>query len=160
MNTEQQLKLQAYLDGELSDREAGQVADWLAQNPAAQSLLAELTMTKTALVSNEVEFKLPESREFFWSKIERDIRQQEKSSAPSAQPVSIRAWLHRFLIPVSAAAVLALLCAVVLTKPSAFETAQLGETVSLNEEMGAINFRSESEQMTVIYLYDKTSDTE
>jgi len=74
MNEEFQLKLQAYLDGELSKKETREVETWLASDKEAQLLLAELKTTNRALSIFEQELKLPESREFFWSKIQREIR--------------------------------------------------------------------------------------
>ena len=49
MKLESELKLQAYLDGELSPRQARKVSAWLAQDQEAQQLFAELKNTKTAL---------------------------------------------------------------------------------------------------------------
>lgn len=159
MNHEQQLQLQAYLDGELSDREARKVVDLLASSEEAQKLFAELQYTRNALVENEPEYKLPESREFFWSKIEREIRQS--TPKPVVQPgLSIFAWLQRYLMPVSVAAVAAIIGFVVLNKPDTMQTAYAyGEIESLSEELDSISFRSEADRMTVIYLYDSSSDS-
>ena len=74
MNEEFQLKLQAYLDGELSDKETREVEARLSSDNEAKALLVELQNTRAAFLMFEKELKLPESREFFWSKIERDIR--------------------------------------------------------------------------------------
>ena len=73
MNLEFELKLQALLDGELPEREAAEVEARVKADPQAQALLDELRMTTTALRGNELERALPETREFFWSKIERTI---------------------------------------------------------------------------------------
>ena len=42
MKQEQEFKLQAYLDGELPEAEARQVADWVAKDAEAAALLSEL----------------------------------------------------------------------------------------------------------------------
>src|SRR5688572_20102616 len=108
MNPDQQLKIQAYLDGELSEREGKQVADLIANNSEARLLFGELQMMKTALADNEVEVKLPESREFFWSKIQRDIRAQEPVEVVERAPsLSFFGWLQRYLVPIGAAAAVA-----------------------------------------------------
>lgn len=160
MNPDQEFKIQAYLDGELTDSEAREVSTWLAKDKDGQLLLEELRMMKTALTQNEPELKLPESREFFWSKIEREIQRQEAQPAPEAQRASIMAWLHRYLVPTSAAAAFLIAGILVFNQPKSFEgglaQSRLGETEALNEEMGSISFRSESDRMTVIYLYDKS----
>ena len=73
MNVELGIKLQAHLDGELTGRDAQQVAALLESDVEARALFNELQQTRTVLKGNEPEFRLPESREFFWSKIEREI---------------------------------------------------------------------------------------
>ncbi len=84
MNEEQQIKLQAFLDGELTEAETRDVANWLARDPGAAALLGELKNTRAALAHFERPIQLPESREFFWSKIERQI--QSESPEPAAVP--------------------------------------------------------------------------
>jgi anti-sigma factor RsiW len=108
MNEELSLKLQAYADGELSGREAGEVADVVAKDAEARALLAELKNTRSALAGYEAEIKLPESREFYWSKIEREIRRLEKTEAPRPEISLFAAW-RRLLVPAGALAVLVLL---------------------------------------------------
>ena len=73
MEYDAQLKLQAWLDGELPEAEAKEVAKWVAQDPEAALLQGELKNTRQALAAGEKPMQLPESREFFWSKIEREI---------------------------------------------------------------------------------------
>ena len=110
MNFEAQLKLQAYLDGELPEGERRAVESSLAQDADAAALLAELRQTNAALATFEAEIKLPESREFYWSKIEREIRRQEQAARAQARPAWWR-WVAswRALVPVGATAALALL---------------------------------------------------
>lgn len=115
MNEELQLKLQAYLDGELTDREAEAVGNLLARDSAAQSLLVELTNTREALVAHESACKVPDSREFYWSKIQRQIHGEAKATAIARPRVSLSVWLSRALLPTGAAA--ALIIAVMLSLP-------------------------------------------
>lgn len=105
MNEELSLKLQAYADGELSGWEAREVADLLAKDADARALLAELKNTSSALAGFEAEIKLPESREFYWSKIEREIRRLETSPPPRPETSPFVAW-RRFLVPAGALAAL------------------------------------------------------
>ena len=65
INHETELKLQAYLDGELSAGEAKAIADLLQSDAGAQGLYHELKAAKSLLVGNELERQLPESREFY-----------------------------------------------------------------------------------------------
>src|SRR5687767_7086210 len=99
MKEEMQLKLQAYLDGELPAAEAREVADWIAQDADAPMLFAELKNTRGALKAFESEIKLPESREYYWSKLERRIERLEKTEEVEDPPVWLYALLRRFLAP-------------------------------------------------------------
>jgi len=74
MDYNAQLKLQALLDGELPEAEASEVAKWLARDREAAALLEELRHTGAALKGAEMGVRLPESREFFWSKVQREIQ--------------------------------------------------------------------------------------
>ncbi len=164
MNHEQQLQLQAYLDGELTDREARKVSDLLASNQEAQSLFAELQFTKTAIVKNELELKLPETREFFWSKIQRDIRQAEATTARAHQPIPILSWLQRILVPAASVALIAIVGVLMMNRstdsfnPSSM-VMHVGEVEAPASEMGTMTFRSEAERMTVVWVYDRTDSS-
>ncbi|EEF61182.1 anti-sigma factor family protein [Pedosphaera parvula] len=150
------LKLQSYLDGELSAKEKTEVQDWLAKDEQARLLLAELQNTNGALAGYEAGIKLPESREFFWSKIEREIKRE--SEAPvSRAPFSLVAWIQRHLVPVSGAAVACLALLLVLQfSPTGNQT---GEIELSSNDMGVATYRDQQEKLTMVWLYDK-SDSE
>src|SRR5258708_8407957 len=103
MDNDSQLKLQAYLDGELPEKEAKAVANWLAKDSEAVALFGELRNTRQALTGFEVGIALPESREFYWSKIAREIRVMEQPK-PEPARVSLLAAGRRLLMPASAIA--------------------------------------------------------
>jgi anti-sigma factor RsiW len=105
MNEAQQLKLQAFLDGELPDREAREILAWTQRDREAAALLAELKHTRQALAQSEPPLSVPESREFYWSKIQREIQHQE-SRAAAAPGFSFATRLRRWLLPASAVAAL------------------------------------------------------
>jgi anti-sigma factor RsiW len=113
MNAERELQLQAYADGELAPRDAAEVERWLAGDPEARALLEEIRHTREALRAYEAAVRLPESREFYWSKIEREIRRLE---APERErvPASTGVWalVQRWVPLAGLAAVVALLFAV------------------------------------------------
>ena len=104
MDYEGQLKLQAFLDGELSEAQAQEVSGWLVRDPEAAALLGELRNTRQAMVGQEMGIALPESREFFWSKVRREIERAPAPEAGSAFPWA--SIVRRFLAPASALAVL------------------------------------------------------
>src|SRR5882762_9715108 len=106
MNPEFQLKLQAHFDGELSEREAREIESALATDPEARALLAELGNTRGALAGFETETKLPEAREFYWSKIRREIERHEQAAPVRTAPLPL--W-RRLLIPSGAFAAVAIM---------------------------------------------------
>lgn len=146
MKQDLQLKLQAYLDGELSAREATAVTDWLAQDAAARDLLVELTNTRAALVSHESEIKIPDSREFYWSKIRRQIEREEKI-AIATKPVSLMDRIHRMLVPVGATA--AVLVAVMLALPG---TNGIGHTYTDAGDAVAFTYHNYDSGTTLVWL--------
>jgi anti-sigma factor RsiW len=134
MTQETQFKLQAYLDGELSTAERAEVETLLRQDEPARNLLTELSQTAQVVGANEPEIKLPESREFYWSKIQREIN---RGPAPASAPaVSFGTWLRRLLVPAGAVAGLAIAVMLSLPRESAatnFFTAS-GDAVALTYE--------------------------
>lgn len=114
MDSEDQLKLQSYLDGELPEGEAREVANWLARDREAVALLAELRHTRQALAGFEKSVRLPEAGDFYWSKIQREIERTEPAP-PEPVPVSWLARLRQLLMPASAIAVLVIAGLLVFT---------------------------------------------
>src|ERR1044072_7490508 len=102
INNETELKLQAFLDDELSARGAKGISELLARDFEARSLFEELKTTRALLVGNELEAKLPDTREFYWSKIQRRIELE----APRLPEVDLAwpalTWWVRFLLPAGA----------------------------------------------------------
>jgi anti-sigma factor RsiW len=150
MDEQQQLKLQAYLDGELAASERREVEAWLARDPDATALLAELRQTGAVFKAFEAELKLPESREFFWSKIERGIRQEPRQAPTASRPSWLAAW-RRLLVPVSAAAALALVLVVSL------QVDLSGPAHSIELEMtlqngNATTYRDQNQGMTLVWF--------
>lgn len=105
MNPEDQLKLQAFLDGELPPDEARALSALVEHDPAAAALLAELRTTRQALRSGEAPAAITESREFYWSKIARDIERHERRS-PARPPSGLLGWLRLLVLPATVVVVL------------------------------------------------------
>jgi len=159
MTDEQQLKLQAFLDGELPESDTRQMAAWLAGDADATALLGELKNTRNALkdfekprsagASPAFAVKLPESREFYWSKIKREIERSAPAPAP-AETTSLFTWLRRVLMPLGAVAVVALVGLVTL---HSFSGGRRPIAVnSMLADAGAFTYRDESQGMTVVWL--------
>jgi anti-sigma factor RsiW len=105
MNWEDQLKLQALLDGELPPDEARALSDFVERDPAAAALLAQLRTTRQILRSGEAPCTMTEPREFYWSKIARDIERHERRSR-DRQPSGLLAWLRLLVLPAAVVVVL------------------------------------------------------
>ena len=157
MDYDSQLKLQALLDGELPEVEASKVAQWLARDPEAAALSEELRNTRAALAGFETGIQLPESREFFWSKVQRDIQRLE---TPAAKPASVplSALLRRFLVPASAIAMV-VIAGVMLTRPGPSGLTPAAEIETALADSGAFTYRDYSAGATLVWL-SYPADTE
>src|SRR5262252_1174750 len=145
MDTEVELKLQAFLDGELSESEATEVAKLLAQDQQAVLLLAELRNTRQSLVGFEKGVTLPESREFFWSKVEREISRLEAAPRPVEKPSLLEGW-RRFLVPAGAVAALMTVVFIAIGPNGADTLAQ----TDARDDSGAFTYRDENSGTTLV----------
>jgi anti-sigma factor RsiW len=151
MDYNAQLKLQALLDGELPKAEASEVTNWVAQDREAAALLGELRRTRDALAGTETGVHLPESREFFWSKVQREIQRLEAPAPKPAQP-SYLTIFRRLLVPASTVAVV-LIAGLVLIRstltPGLTTTSVLETAVA---DSGAFTYRDYSAGATLVWL--------
>ena len=156
MNQEQQLKLQAFLDGELPEREAREILAWTQRAPAAAQLLTELKNTRQVMLNSEPHLSVPESREFFWSKIAREIQRLEPHPVAAPEPSAFAA-LRRWLLPAVAVGALVIAGLIVhFNAPTdagqmvADADAPSVETTLANSE--ATTYRDASEGMTLVWF--------
>lgn len=145
MDTDIQLKLQAYLDGELPEAEAREMANLLARDREAVALHTELRNTRQALVGFEIGVELPESREFFWSKIEREIERLEPT-ASEPTPAPWFASLRRFLVPTAGIALL-LMAGLLAFNPTSQRASEM-ETA----DSGAFTYHDDAAGATLVWL--------
>jgi anti-sigma factor RsiW len=148
MEYQQQLKLQSYLDGELSESQTREVANWLAQDPEAAALLNELRQTRKALAGFEEGVRLPESREFYWSKIQREILRQE-APAPARASVPWLGRLRELVVPLTGVA-LVLLAGLFASRVFLSPPATVAETALADS--GAFTYHDYSSGTTVVWL--------
>ena len=160
MNRDTQLKVQAYLDNELSPGEARNLSNLISSEAEARDLFNELKNTREILVSNEPAVQLPESRDFYWSKIQRSIEQGDKASERERSAAS-RPWWLRVLAPVAGTvALFALLLSVVdrnsqnslVASPTQSSVAAPLHRVVETADVSTITFRSEAEGVTVVWV--------
>jgi anti-sigma factor RsiW len=148
MKTIDDLTLQAYVDGELSARHAAVVEEALRQDPRAAALVAELRMTAQVLSANEPEAKLPESLDFHWSKIARQIEREPVPAAAGWAWPALQRWL-RLAVPAGALAALAL---VLMIQPGNRPAEEGDFYTEPAAEISPLVFQSHDESMTVIWL--------
>ena len=143
---ESELKLQAFLDGELPEGEAREVVALLARDREAAGLLAELKFSRQALSGFDRSIRLPESREFFWSKIQREIEKHpvETMAAPKT---SWFAQLRRMLVPATAFALVCLAGVVVLRHGGGVSGAETSVAAP-----GAFTYRDFDTGTTLVWL--------
>lgn len=154
MNRE--LKLQAWLDGELPQQEAALFHEQLASRPEEQKQVAEIKAIKTALVpANEVQVKVPETREFYWRQIRNRI-EREEATRPVVSESFITRW-RRFLVPlagVAGATALLMLSVHQMAPPPAIDDA-----TDASAEMESMTFHDFAAGMTVVWLQEKNQST-
>ncbi len=145
MDYQTQLKIQAYVDGELSGADMRQIADLVTRDADAQALYEELSMTRSVISANETPVLMPESGDFFWSKVSKEIGRLE-------EPVAVSRFaprtLLRWLLPVGGFAALAI--AVTLSLHNTAPT--IDETENTLEEASVVSFRSQAEKMSVVWV--------
>jgi anti-sigma factor RsiW len=155
INHETELRLQAYLDGEVSSVEVGEISRLLDGDAEARALYEELKATKTLLIGNDVELKLPESREFYWSTIRREIERAEHVQSTNVSEAVASPWWMRFVAPACVLAAFGVFVAVSLKSPEtsapllAFDGHEIDTPL---EETSSFSFGSETAGMTVVWV--------
>lgn len=153
MNHELEVKLQAYVDGELSASEARDLEVMLASNAEAKALTQELSWMRSAIKGNELQLPVTDTRDFYWSQIKRAIQSEERKTVSAERP-ALAGW-RKFVAPLTALAVVAILAvSVKLAAPP--QDTWLAEVENMAEETHSVSFRAKSENMFVVWVYDKS----
>lgn len=151
MNDELRIKVQSFLDGELPEAEARKMAALLTHDPEAAALHGELKNTRAALVGFEKRIVVPEGREFYWSKIQREIERTEPmQTRPAVEPESISKWLIRRLLPITGLALLTV-ALFVMTRPVRLTT-PLGALEVSSVDSSAMTYRNYESGTTLVWL--------
>jgi anti-sigma factor RsiW len=151
MKHDLELKLQAWLDGELPAADAEDMRRLAAADSQASGLLAELQNIKAAFLQNEPTITVPETRAFYWSKIERQI-QRQAAAVPSPAP-SWAARLRRWLAPLAGAAALAAVLLIALNQSTPQEIA-LNQVSGTADGFSARTFRDNSAGISFVVLQE------
>ena len=163
MKHEDKLRIQAWMDGELAPKEAAQIATLIEQNPEALALSEELRVVENALHFGEKPVILDDSRDFYWSQIERQIDAEEPLPEPYAVPVTVSSNLLRWMVPAGSLGAIVILMmnfgamnpqpqssgpdsnsdASVLATPTGLTESAIGREEESTEpgDMGVINFQ-------------------
>ena len=150
MKTEEMMRLQAYLDNEVSSAEGREIASWIARDSEAKGLYEELKATKTLLApENELAATVPDSRDFYWSKIAREIERVEREPARENAP---RPWWVRILAPVAGAAALALFVFTSISINGPGRSMAVGSQREVSATDSSITFYSPEQKMTVVWI--------
>jgi anti-sigma-K factor RskA len=154
MNQELALKYQAFVDGELSESEARRLAHVLENDADARALVAQLRNSKAMLAGNEPDVTLPESREFYWGKIQRqiDCLERDPVDATTGRWRAMLAGWRRFVAPLAGVAVITFLGMVAVRFYNPEPVDYLAEIENLSEESTAYSFRSGN--MFVVWTRD------
>jgi anti-sigma-K factor RskA len=151
MEFETQIKVQAFLDGELPEAEAREIAALIARDREAAALHAELKNTRRALAGAEQAIQVPESQEFYWSKIRREIERTEPATRPEVKEEGVgwgRGFL-RWLIP--AWAIASVVAAMFALKHTGLDVGG-PEMVTALADSDAITFNDESSGTTLVWF--------
>jgi anti-sigma factor RsiW len=143
MSDDQLLEIMAYADGELAANRKVGVEQLLSSNPSAAALHRELAGIRTLVRSNEPTGQIADTREFYWSQIQRRIAAEESAanhkSPARSSPLN---WL-RWLVPALGVAAVALI-AVFQPRPVA--------AVIAGSEASAMTFTSDSDGVTIRWI--------
>jgi anti-sigma factor RsiW len=149
MNQETCLEIQALVDGELAPSRRGAVDRLLASNQDAHALRESLAAVQTTLVANEPEFAVPETREFYWSKIQRQIAAEERATQTAERRTSPVLGVLRWLVPVAGVGALAL----ALALPSHRSVSgTLAAVDNVSASPSSVVYRSDAQGVTVHWI--------
>ena len=143
-----QLKIQSFLDGELSETEAREVAALVASDSEAAALHAELKNTRRALSGFEGDLKVPETREFYWSRISREIARVEPAAAVKAAP-SLWQLLVGWIKPLGAVAAVALVGVLAWHQTA---TTDVDALVVAQMDAESITFQNDEDGVTFVWF--------
>jgi len=150
------LKVQAFMDGQLPEAERAQVAALIARDSDVSALVKELKQTRQALAGFDESVELPESREFFWSKVEREIER-----IPREEPAPVRRSLSSVLLRwfVPATCVAGLVALGFLFAQNLWSVADELAWQSAHDEVDAFTYHDYEEGVSVLWLSYPSDNT-
>jgi anti-sigma factor RsiW len=152
MNIDTCLKIQSWIDGELPADEAVEVGRLVAADPEAGAWARSLRALKTGIRGNELSRPVPVGREQYWGGIATAL--DDPLEATIKPDRKHRPWWLTVLAPLGAAtAAVVALVLVGFPDPVPPQAPQAyAEIVDPLDDVSSFTFRSESEQMTVVWV--------
>ena len=148
-----ELKIQALVDGELTESEAEQIRECMGNDVRFQILYAQLIQTKDLISKHEMPRILPESGDFYWAKIAQEIGAVETANQGSNNSLVIK-WLFRRLAPLLGIATIVLL--ITLQQPSMLdldiEFESDHELELVDDDIEVMTFNSFDDSMSIVWL--------
>ena len=151
MSDEQLLEIMAHADGELDAARWPAVEKLLTNDGGAAALHRELAATRALLRAHEPVATVPDSREFYWSQIQRRIALEERAAeraAPAKTPAL--GWL-RWLAPALGVAAVALVVTS-LQRPVSTIVASNSPGLTSGSEASSMTFTSEADGVTISWI--------
>ena len=168
MNEALAIRIQAHLDGELSQDASKQLLTELESNAEAMELLKAFQAESSLLSSvTEKEHSLPVAHSYFWKGIADEIAPDAVSSIHASTGPVVEPWKRwlSWLLPAAGAACVALVAIMQGLTPGSIgsksgdgDRSKLRRAPSFHEidsrqqNAGFISFRSESEGVSVVWI--------
>lgn len=154
------LKIQSYIDGELSPREMLELEKTLETSSEGRETLEWLTQVKRLVRENEPIALLETPRELYWEAIEREIQGSvitRGESSSSRSETSFVSLALRWLAPVSVACLVAAILISVSKSPDSLNESSAG--AALNSAIGSDNDASLDISKTYLSKIDEAPET-
>mgnify|MGYP007063409547 CR=1 FL=1 len=154
IENEIQLKVQALVDGELTGRKAEELLRLLESNAELKSLHTRLTAVRGLMSGAELPRELPESGDFYWSRIAHEIERKDRETNRLARPASNINWWLRWLIPLAGVACLGLVLSLQPTTIPDLGIMLSGdhELELSDDQIDVITFNSGDDTISVVWL--------
>lgn len=146
--TEFTLDLQAYVDGELDSSRRAEVERVLASDAEARQLVEGLRQLSDLVRNHEPVVRVPESREFYWSQIQKRIAAAEATGNRESREVSGALQWLRWLAPALGVAAVAVMIAL----PSRETSGGALAGGSALEDAVSMTFRSDADGVTIHWI--------
>jgi len=152
MKTETCLEIQAYVDGELDASRRAVVERLCATDSEARQLSDGLKALRSAVRANEPEIHVPESREFYWSQIQRRMSAASATAPTTDTGAAWTQWM-RWLVPMAgAAAVVSLLTLPGREGQTTTTLASMSPAPTYSAPASSVIYRSDTDGVTVHWI--------